>query len=392
MTLAGEVVAYVEPPSRSRWAEPNPDHDYFQVDEVDAVAEAAAEVVSSDVDAELAELVGPRPDANIFTKWWSRGVRAGLLAEGAPGPAYWAMQAHLGMIGAGTGHTRPLWQVNLSTGVEEVTKTSKNGKTYTDKKWIGGEQSKSSMMKGTTWLVEHGWLLKKGRGYHAAGQSRPAEYTIAQKVYDLSEKPVVVHDLDDAGVELLHVLQGVMTESSDAELVEVVRVLQKHPSRQLSEDQPVRVSEKHPSVRVSEKHPMEISQDLNQLASSGEEEKPSNGYTAVGAQCDTCGGPVTTNPATGAANPQCRVCYHGAKTAKATASDHVYVMKSLISKSWGYVYGTYKPDDDALLALFGGDQAAVDAAKSLRFSFGKMKDREIEPAWRMAYAEAGGRS
>ena len=77
MTLTGEVVAYVDPPSRSPWAEPNPEHDDLQADDVEAVAEAAAEIVTADLDAELAELT-PDADGHLFSQYVNRRSMAML--------------------------------------------------------------------------------------------------------------------------------------------------------------------------------------------------------------------------------------------------------------------------------------------------------------------------
>jgi hypothetical protein len=64
-------------------------------------------------------------------------------------------------------------------------------------------------------------------------------------------------------------------------------------------------------------------------------------------------------------------------------------MKALISKRWGYPHGSYQLDDDELLSLFAGDQQAMNAAKSLRFRFGAMTDRQAAQEWQAAYDEAG---
>ena len=81
------------------------------------------------------------------------------------------------------------------------------------------------------------------------------------------------------------------------------------------------------------------------------------------------------------------------EVAEVTALDHLAVMRSLMGAGWGNRYATpgSGPDQADLLRRFGGDEAAVKAAQSLRFRFGAMTDREAGPAWRAAYAEAGGR-
>jgi hypothetical protein len=69
-------------------------------------------------------------------------------------------------------------------------------------------------------------------------------------------------------------------------------------------------------------------------------------------------------------------------------------MRSLMGKGFGNRYATPGSGltDDKLLAMFGGDETAVRAARKLQYSFGHMTDREAGPAWRAAYAEAGGQS
>jgi hypothetical protein len=64
-----------------------------------------------------------------------------------------------------------------------------------------------------------------------------------------------------------------------------------------------------------------------------------------------------------------------------------------MSAGYGNPYADRRsgPDDDELLRRFGGDARAAQAAKSLRYSFGKLLERDAGPAWRAAYAEAGGR-
>ena len=68
-------------------------------------------------------------------------------------------------------------------------------------------------------------------------------------------------------------------------------------------------------------------------------------------------------------------------------------MRALMGRGWGNRYADRRsgPDRDELVRLFGGDEVAVKAAESLRYSFGLMTDREAAPAWRAAYLEAGGR-
>jgi hypothetical protein len=402
MTFAGEVVTYVEPPSRSRWAEPNPEYDDFQNDDPEAVAVAAAEAITTDVDGWLREQV-PDPKRHFFSKWWTSGVQTGLLAEGASLSQQRALDLHLNAIGSGypkqgqppNSHFQPLWQVNKSTSCEHVTSASANGKTSTTQVWTGGVLSRSAMMKGTRWLVEHGWLVKQDRGWLDARNKRPPLYTIAPKVFELSRKPG--DDTDDEVNAALQVLQDALSPDVAAKLAELVRVSQEHPSNESPQDQTARVSQEHPGARVSQEYPTK-SKDLNQLASSGEEEKPSNGYTAPGAQCVTCGGPVTTNPNTGRPNERCKACYSSAKTERATAEvtalDHLAVMRSLMGQGWGNRYASRGSglDQAELLRRFGGDEAAVKAAQSLQFRFGELNDRDAGPAWRAAYATAGGRS
>jgi hypothetical protein len=381
MTLTGEVLELVNPPSRSVWAEPNPEHDDLQDDDPGAVAEAAAEAITSDLNAELAELV-PNPRPHQFSRWWTDGVEDGLLAEGASLSAQRALDLHLKAIGPGKSHYRPLWQVNKSTGTEHVTTTSANGKTSTSQVWTGGVLSRSAMMKGTRWLVEHGWLVKTDRGWHAAGNKRPPLYVIAPKVYELSRKPG--SDEAELIADALQVLTDALPDDTAAKLAELVRVSQKHPGTEPTTEQIARVSQKHPSARVSQKHPTESERDLSTTDQDG-------------SRCDTCGGSVTTNPHTGQPNPLCKPCYRASQTERATAEvatlDHLGAMRALMGRGWGNRYADRRsgPDRDELVRLFGGDEVAVRAAESLRYSFGQVLDREAAAVWRAAYAEAGGR-
>jgi hypothetical protein len=402
MTLTGEVVAYVAPPSRSVWAEPNPEYDDFQNDDPEAVAVAAAEAITTDVDGWLREQV-PDPTQHFFSKWWTSGVQTGLLAEGASLSQQRALDLHLNAIGPGISkdglppwsHCQPLWKVNKSTSCDHVTTESANGRTSTTQVWTGGVLSRSAMMKGTRWLVEHGWLVKKDRGWRAAGDKRPPLYTIAPKVFELSRKPG-----DDADAEVnaaLQVLREALPPAAAAKLAELVRVSQEHPSDESPQDQVARVSQEHPSARVSQEYPTKSKDDLS-LASSSEDKpkEPRSSWVAEDAECDTCGGPVTTNPTTGAPNERCKACYLGAKTERANKAaseqDHLYVMGALMGKGFGHVHtaANLGLTDEKLLAMFGGDETAVRAARKLQYQFGKMTDKEAGPAWRAAYAEAGG--
>ena len=122
----------------------------------------------------------------------------------------------------------------------------------------------------------------------------------------------------------------------------------------------------------------------------------STGFVALGAVCDTCAGEVTSNPSTGEPNAQCKACYLAAKATKATKQQtdagHLNVMRSLINDGWGNQHGIpgNNLDPDELADRFGGDQAALTAAKSLRWKFGNMNNRDALDAWKQAYAEARG--
>jgi hypothetical protein len=150
---------------------------------------------------------------------------------------------------------------------------------------------------------------------------------------------------------------------------------------------------------VSNEHTIERLKDLSLLASSSEVEKiqKPSAFVAAGSVCDTCGGAVTTSPSSGAPNPQCKKCYTDAKDRKATKQaldvDHLQTMKALIGAGWGNPHNRADAvSAEDLLSKFGGDQAAVDAAHGLRWTFGKMNDRDASTAWRNAYRPSGVRS
>lgn len=329
MTLTGEVVAYVEPPSRSPWAEPNPELDDLQADDVEAVAEAAAEVVTADLDAELAELT-PDADGHLFSQYVNRRSMA-MLSDLTPSERL-TFVGHALAMGPASSHHWPLENVGALVGVTRAAAT-----------------------RATATLVEHGLLHRKDRGRIDAMRSRPAEYRFSELV-----------------------------------LQSTTRVSDEHTGEQVQTECPTCVSDEHTGTRVSDEHTVERSKDLSLASgSNGQPRDQRPRWQADGARCDTCGGPVNTNPNTGEPNPQCKSCYSGAKTAKATVSDGLYVMKALIAKSWGYAHGSYKPDDAELLRLFADDQQAVNAAKSLRFRFGAMTDRQAAQEWQAAYDEAG---
>lgn len=337
MTLTGEVVAYVDPPSRSPWAEPNPELDDLQADDVEAVAEAAAEIVTADLDAELAELT-PDADGHLFSQFVNRRSM-GMLTDLTPSERLMFVGHSLAM-GPASSHHWPLESVGALVGV-----------------------SLSAATRATGTLVKLGVLVRKDRGRIDAMTTRPAEFRFG-----------------------------------DAVLQSTARVSDQHTGDEIQTECPTCMSDEHTGTRMSDEHTVESSKDLS-LASGSENRprEPRPSWVAEDAECDTCGGPVTTNPNTGRPNERCKGCYSSAKTERATAEvtalDHLAVMRSLMGAGWGNRYATpgSGPDQADLLRRFGGDEAAVKAAQSLRFRFGAMTDREAGPAWRAAYAEAGGR-
>ena len=397
MTIDGEVVAYLDPLPRSVWAESDAANDHLEDDDPKAVDEAKAEADASDLDAEL-RAENPNPTPHRFSKWWTNGVHDGLLAEDAPSSAQRAMDLHLRTIGAppNTFHQEPLWKVNRSTSTEQVTTTSKSGKTYQSSVWTGGVLSQAAMRRGTAWLVDHGWLLHKDRGKTGPNRTLAARYTIAPKVYELSRNPL---DDDRAQInEALEVLRQALPKDTADKLAELVQVSQELPGSEPSDDQQSGYSQELPGSGYSQKHPSSRERDLPTTRRSEVEPKATNtNWTADGARCDTCGGSVQTNPHTSQPNPLCKPCYFASLTqqanTEATTMDHLGVMRSLISAGYGNRYADARsgPDDDELLRRFGGDAAAVQAAQSLRYRFGTMTDRDAGPAWRAAYVEAGGR-
>jgi hypothetical protein len=395
MTLTGEVLELVDPPSRSVWAEPNPEHDDLQDDDPGAVAEAAAEAITTDVDAWLAEQE-PNPIPHYFSKWWSDAVQRALLDEGASLAQQRALDLHLNRIGPGISrgapphsHFQALWKVNKSTSCERITTTSASGKDTTREVWTGGVLSRSAMLAATSWLVEHGWLVKQDRGWFAPGQKRPALYTIAPKVFELSRKPG--SDEAELIAEALQVLTDALPDDVAAKLAELVRVHEVDRSTDHPHESFAPVHEVDRSTRVHEVDRIESESDLPTMA------KGQDRWVAPGARCDTCGGSVTTNPHTGQPNPRCRSCHRASQTERATAEvatlDHLGAMRALMGRGWGNRYADRRsgPDRDELVRLFGGDEVAVRAAESLRYSFGQVLDREAAAVWRAAYAEAGGR-
>ena len=335
MTLTGEVVAYVDPPSRSPWAEPNPELDDLQADDVEAVAEAAAEIVTADLDAELAELT-PDADGHLFSQYVNRRSMA-MLTDLKPTERLMFV-GHALAMGPASSHHWPLENVGALVGV-----------------------TRSAATRATATLVTLGVLHRKDRGRIDAMRSRPAEYRFADEI-----------------------------------LESATRVTDEHTGDEIQTECPTCVTNDHTGTGVTDEHTVESSKDLS--LASGSQDKPREprpSWVAEHAVCDTCGGPVTTNPNTGAPNERCKACYSSAKSERATAEvvtlDHLGVMRSLMGAGFGNVYGPRQWDDADLLRRFGGDEAAVKAAQSLRYRFGAMTDRDAGPAWRAAYAEAGGR-
>jgi hypothetical protein len=337
MTLTGEVVAYVEPPSRSPWAEPNPELDDLQGDDVEAVAEAAAEIVTADLDAELAE-ISRDADGHMFSVLVNRQNMSNISPHLTPTERLMFV-AHGLAMGPAPAHHWPLENVGALVGV-----------------------TRESATRATTKLVKLGVLHRKDRGRIDAMRSRPAEYRFA-----------------------------------DAILESTTRVTDEHTGNEIQTECPTCVTNEHTGTGVTDEHTVESSKDLS--IASGSQDKPREprpSWVAEHAVCDTCGGPVTTNPNTGAPNERCKSCYSSAKSERASKAaselDHLYVMRSLMGKGFGNVHTarTLGLTGDKLLAMFGGDETAVKAAMKLQYQFGKMTDREAGPAWRAAYAEAGG--
>jgi len=337
MTLAGEVLELVEPPSRSPWAKPNPDHDDLQADDLDAVAEAAAEIVTADLDAELAELT-PDADGHLFSQYVNRRSMA-MLTDLKPSERLMFV-GHALAMGPASAHHYSLETVGALVGV-----------------------TRSAATRATAKLVTLGVLNRKDRGRIDAMRSRPAEYRFA-----------------------------------DAVLQSTARVSNEHTGDSDQTECPTCVSNEHTGTGVSNEHTIERLKDLSLASDSGSKPRePRASWVAEHAECDTCGGPVTTNWNTGAPNERCKACYFSAEseraTAEVTAMDHLAVMRSLMGQGFGNRYASpgNGPDPAELLRRFGGDEAAVKAAQSLRFRFGAMNDRDAGPEWRAAYAEAGGR-
>lgn len=223
--------------------------------------------------------------------------------------------------------------------------------------------TRSAATRATAKLVTVGALHRKDRGRIDAMRSRPAEYRFAAEILETT-----------------------------------TRVSDEHTGDEIPTECPTCVSNEHTGTCVSDEHTIEKERDLSiARGSEAKPREPRQSWVAEGAECDTCGGPVTTNPNTGEPNAQCRSCYSDAKATRAnaevTALDHLYVMRSLMGAGWGNRYANpgSGPDQADLLRRFGGDEAAVKAAHRLRYQFGAMTDREAGPAWRAAYAEAGGR-
>ena len=175
MTLTGEVVAYVDPPSRSPWAEPNPELDDLQADDVEAVAEAAAEIVTADLDAELAELT-PDADGHLFSQFVNRRSMA-MIADLKPSERL-TFVGHALAMGPASSHHWPLENVGALVGV-----------------------TRESATRATAKLVALGVLVRKDRGRIDAMTTRPAEFRFGDAVLQSTARVSDQHTGDEIQTE-----------------------------------------------------------------------------------------------------------------------------------------------------------------------------------------------
>jgi hypothetical protein len=154
MTFAGEVVSYVDPPPRSKWAEP--EDIVLDQDDLAAVAEAGAEVAATDLDAELAELV-PDAGGHLFSQFVNRASMK-MLTDLSPSERLVFVGHALAMGPANSHH----WSIESVGAIVGVTR--------------------SPATKATAKLVELGVLHKKDRGRIEAVKSRPAEYRLTERM------------------------------------------------------------------------------------------------------------------------------------------------------------------------------------------------------------------
>ena len=170
------VVIEVQEPERKRrsvWAEPAPET-LSETDDLDAVAEAAAEVVASDLDAELAA-ENPNPDAHIYSMKWNRGVAAALASESLS--VYVAAERHALAWGPTDDHHWPIEKV------------------------AGGVLARETMIRATATLVELGYLVKRYRGRLANGNTRPMEYRPGPRWIAASRCVILSHPTDEPATQ-----------------------------------------------------------------------------------------------------------------------------------------------------------------------------------------------
>lgn len=261
MTLTGEVVQYVDPPPRSKWAEPAPEV-LDQGDDLDAVAEAAAEVIASDLDAELADLT-PDADQHLFARNLTRGVMRAVSDETPT--VRLMLTGHLLAMGPADSHKWPIEAVGALAGA-----------------------TRSAASKASARLVELDLLERIEQGRVSAAISRPAMYRATPHLLSLAEQTCVSDE---------------------------------HTGDQHPEQTSTCVSNEHTGACVSDEHTVEISRELTTTTSRGsgadQESTPDPlvslrsarpDYIAPDATCQQCGGAVTRAP-DGSANDLCKTCH-----------------------------------------------------------------------------------
>jgi len=173
--IFGVVIEVREPERKSRsvQAEPSPET-FSETDDLAAVAQAAAEAFTTDVDAWLAEQ-DPNPDAHVFCKRWNRGVAAALSSESLS--VYVAASRHALAWGPAEAH---IWDMP---------------------KLAGGLLARETMIRATKKLVELGYLVKRYRGRLANGDTRPMEYRPGPQWIEASRSVIVSHPTDEPATQ-----------------------------------------------------------------------------------------------------------------------------------------------------------------------------------------------
>ena len=169
--IFGDVIEVREPERKSRsvWAESAPET-LSETDDLDAVAEAAAEVVASDLDAELRRL---NPEAGMHR--WARMTRAAIAAAGELSHAeFRVLVIHLAQLAAEPEHCEPIWRLAEVYGISRV----------------------ATMSEATSELVKKGWLHRRDRGWEDAGKRRPFGYRPTQRLLDLVERTGPIRSAD----------------------------------------------------------------------------------------------------------------------------------------------------------------------------------------------------